>query len=279
VLFGDSLSDNGDGDGELFDHTYPLSPYYKFRFSNGPVWIELFPATNLLDFAYGGSLVNQTAPSFGGPGSLMSQINDYLIANHFDLSSVAEETLYVFWGGANDIYYELSNQTVTSQGVNDGVSELETGLPLLITDQIQKLIEAGAINILLMSVINWSYEPYGIESFSTAQLQSVTQFTNIVNQAVISNVSAIVPDGVNFHFFDYVAFISKIRANPEEFGFVDVTNPCLANYLLFETGVGGAPPIVCSNPDQHFFWDAYHPTARGHAIIASEVMKFIGWQG
>jgi phospholipase/lecithinase/hemolysin len=276
-MFGDSLSDNGDGDGELFDYTYPLSPYYKFRFSNGPVWIELFPTTSLLDFAYGGSLVNQTAPSFGGPGSLMSQINDYLIANHFDISSVAEETLYVFWGGAMDIYYELSNQTVTSQGVNDGLSELETGLPLLITEQIQKLIDAGAIHILLMSVINWSYEPYAMELFSAAQLQALTQFTNVVNQAIISNVSAIVPERVNFLFFDFVEFISNIRANPVEFGFVDLTNPCLANYLIFATGAGGAPPMVCSNPDQYFFWDAYHPTARGHAVIASEVMKFIGW--
>jgi phospholipase/lecithinase/hemolysin len=137
VIFGDSLSDNGEGDGELFDHEYPLPPYYKFRFSNGPVWIELFPATDLLDFAYDGSLINQTAPSFGGPGSLMAQINVYLIANHFNLSSIAEETLYVFWGGANDIYYALSNQTVTPQGVNDGLTEIETGIPLLATEQVR----------------------------------------------------------------------------------------------------------------------------------------------
>ena len=279
MIFGDSLSDNGEGDGELFNRQYPLQPYYNYRFSNGPVWIELFPATDLLDFAYGGSLVNQTAPSFGGPGSLMSQINDYLIANHFNISSVAEETLYVFSGGANDIYYALSNQTLTTQGVNDGLTELATGLPLLTTQQIEKLIEAGAINILIMSVPNWSYEPYGIESFSTAQLQVLTQFTSIVNQAIISNVSAIVPDGVTVDFFDIVGLVSTIRDNPDEFGFVDVTNPCLQNYDIFETGVGGAAPIVCSNPDQHFFWDAYHPTARGHAIIASEVMRFIGWQG
>jgi len=279
VIFGDSLSDNGEGDGELFDHEYPLPPYYKFRFSNGPVWIELFPAADLLDFAYGGSLVNQTAPSFGGPGSLMAQINDYLIANHFDISSVAEETLYVFWGGANDIFYTLSNQTVTPQGVNDGLAELATGLPLLTTEQVEKLIEAGATNILVMSIVNWSYEPYGIESFSDAQLQVVTQFTHTVNQAIISNISAIVPEGVTVGFFDIVGLVSKIRANPDEFGFVDVTNPCLQNYDIFESGVGGAAPILCSNPDQHFFWDAYHPTARGHAVIAGEVMRFIGWQG
>lgn len=277
MIFGDSLSDNGEGEGELFDHEYPLPPYYKFRFSDGPVWIELFPATDLLDFAYGGSLVNQTAPSFGGPGSLMSQINDYLIDNHFDLSSVAEDTLYVFWGGANDIYYELTNQTVTAQGVNDGLAELATDLPRLTTDQIQKLIQAGATNILLMGIPNWSYEPYGIESFSATQLDTITQFTSIVNQYIKANVSAIVPSGVRVDIFDFVGFISKIRANPGKYGFVDVTNPCLQNFLIFELGIGGAAPVQCSNPDQHFFWDAYHPTARGHALLASEVMNFIGW--
>ena len=35
---------------------------------------------------------------------------------------------------------------------------------------------------------------------------------------------------------------------------------------------------MCTNPDQYLFWDGEHPTAKVHTMIASEVMKFLGWQ-
>lgn len=57
-VFGDSLSD----DGNLYKLTgLPPAPYYKGRFSNGPVWVEYLPALSGLssspanNFAYGGA--------------------------------------------------------------------------------------------------------------------------------------------------------------------------------------------------------------------------------
>jgi hypothetical protein len=41
----------------------------------------------------------------------MAQINDYLIEKHLNVSPVAEETLYDFWGGSNDIFGILENTT------------------------------------------------------------------------------------------------------------------------------------------------------------------------
>lgn len=205
----------------------------------------------------------------------MAQINDYLIANHFNISSVAKDTLYIYWGGANDIYYAMSNQTVTLQGVKDGLAELATGLPLLTTEQIEKLIDAGATNILIMSVPDWGDLPYGIQTFSAAQRQILTQFTNVINQAIIANISAIAPPGVTVGLFDFHDFIMKIRNNPNEFGFADVAHYCLQNFDIFESGAGGETPIMCTDPGEYFFWDAYHPSARGHAIIADAVIKFI----
>ena len=68
---------------QFWNSYFPLPPYYNFRFSNGPVWIENFPTRDLLDFAYGGALVNQSGYQLGPP-SLMAQINDFLISRHFD---------------------------------------------------------------------------------------------------------------------------------------------------------------------------------------------------
>jgi len=41
---------------------------------------------------------------------------------------------------------------------------------------------------------------------------------------------------------------------------------------------GGNEPEVCSNPDEYFFWDVAHPTAKVHAILANQVMEFLGWR-
>ena len=63
VVFGDSLSDNGNLY-EYLKHQLPLSPpYFEGRFTNGPVWIEdliesYYPTNSndhLLDYAYGGA--------------------------------------------------------------------------------------------------------------------------------------------------------------------------------------------------------------------------------
>ena len=36
---------------------------------------------------------------------------------------------------------------------------------------------------------------------------------------------------------------------------------------------------VCSNPDEYFFWDAIHPTARGHALFADAVESVLASDG
>ena len=67
VVFGDSLSDNGNLY-EYMKHKLPISPpYFEGRFTNGPVWIEniatfYYPddaEAHLLDYAFGGSGVSE----------------------------------------------------------------------------------------------------------------------------------------------------------------------------------------------------------------------------
>ncbi|MBF0112690.1 MAG: hypothetical protein HQK74_08145, partial [Desulfamplus sp.] len=62
VVFGDSLSDNGN----LFSITeYPSEPYYQGRISNGPVWydylVEELGVTGItLNYAYAGAQTGYT---------------------------------------------------------------------------------------------------------------------------------------------------------------------------------------------------------------------------
>ena len=222
-------------------------------------------------------MVNQSA-SNNGPPSLMGQINDYLIYNHFNLADVANNTQYIFWGGANDIAdAPLSSDTLTAQGVTGNLAELAVGLPLLITSQVEKLINSGATNILVMLLPSWSYTPIISATFPSSQLEILLQFTGLVNQGIQSNVSTLSRPGLNLQFFDVIGFTQEILSDPAAFGIVNTTAPCLANFEVFINGTGGEAPIICSDPDEFLFWDGEHPTTKAHAIYANKVMDALGW--
>ncbi len=122
VIFGDSLSDNGNNAltigtqaGQPITNTYvPTFPYaISGVYSNGPVWatdaalqlgVTLTPSKlGGTDFAYGGAT---TGPAVSGfPFSLLTQANQYLAAT----GNVASPTsLYVIEGGGNNVRAALA---------------------------------------------------------------------------------------------------------------------------------------------------------------------------
>ena len=111
VVFGDSLSDNGN----ISLATAPtLQPPFRFTTNPGKVGIEnvashlgftLQPSlTGGTDYAWGGAGINNNSP--GTPGTvptLTAQVNAYLGAGKVDGNA-----LYSIWGGANDIFYHAT---------------------------------------------------------------------------------------------------------------------------------------------------------------------------
>ena len=282
MLFGDSLSDNGNGIGQLYGQRFPAFPYFDFRFSNGPVWVEYIPNADLLDYAYGGATANQSVGTESP--SLMGQINDYLISKHFNLTSIAFETQYIFVGGSNDVLDAMSNKTLTAQGVNGDLAALAVTLPLLIASQIEKLISFGATYILVALLPDPSASPSASQSFSVAQLGVLSQLMAVINEGISSNVSVLAQPGISLKLFDTPGFFQAIKSNANQFGLRDVTDPCFQNYQAFigpnaQGQVGGQAAIVCSNPEQFLFWDGVHPTTGIHALVGQEIMSILDWQG
>jgi len=125
-FFGDSLSDAGNIS-KMTAGSIPGSPYYQGRFSNGPVWSELFavlkgfPAAgqyagltlgaNFLNlkidgpgnnYSIGGArtATGGTADSFGIPRGGVTQVVYYLSEVNFRADPNA---LYVLFAGGNDL--------------------------------------------------------------------------------------------------------------------------------------------------------------------------------
>jgi len=208
----------------------------------------------------------------------MAQINDYLISQAFNLTCVADETQYMFWGGGNDIFFSpISNDSLTEAGVSGQLALVEGTLPWLVSWQVGKLINAGARNVLVMLLQPWSQAPL-LQSYSVKQRQVLDAFTLRINHYIQGNVSALSHNGVNIQFFDTFSFMMEVLNAPQKFGLVNVAAPCLENWLVFIEGIGGQEAKMCSDPDTYFFWDGYgHPTAKVHRLLAQEVMKFLNW--
>ena len=99
VIFGDSLSDNGN----LYEETFGLIPdsseYFMGRFSNGPVWVEYLADSSHLDadlvnYAHGGATTDSLIPL-----GLEGQVLGYVTT-----SSPTPDTLCAIWIGANDVF-------------------------------------------------------------------------------------------------------------------------------------------------------------------------------
>ena len=71
--------------------------------------------------------------------------------------------------------------------------------------------------------------------------------------------------GVNAQLLPVLALLFQVNLNPGAFGFTNVTDPCV------DLGAG----TVCANPDEYLFWDAVHPTARAHELIAAEALALV----
>ncbi|XP_021734889.1 GDSL esterase/lipase 7-like [Chenopodium quinoa] len=60
--------------------------------------------------------------------------------------------------------------------------------------------------------------------------------------------------------------------NPTKYGLSDSSNPCCDSWI---NGTLSCKPgrTPCSNPNEHYFWDGYHPTQATYSVIASHCIN------
>jgi outer membrane lipase/esterase len=282
VIFGDSLSDTGN-DAYLSQHKYgvripgPYADYTDGRFTDGDdtipvarkyfgVWIEQFAATlpskpiilDSLDggtnyaygFAFTGSgtsvLTLGSASLFINVNNIGQQITDYL-ATH---PVINDRTLFVVWGGANDLLNATSADDVFKAGVNQ-------------VTNIQRLIDAGATQFVIPNLPPLGSTPRlnGSPTDSVAATAASVLFNQILRTGV--DVLRDFNFGRHLHFvqLDVFSLFNKIIASPSSYSLADVTTSSQA--------------IPTVNPDTYLFWDDLHPTTRGHNILATTLAGMI----
>jgi phospholipase/lecithinase/hemolysin len=286
VVFGDSLSDTGN-DATLSYLKYgvplpspdavgllgPTSDYTFGRFTDGPdstpasteyfgVWVEqladLLPSHPVVknslsggaDYAYGDALA-ANGPSIAAIGpyaitiqNVGLQISTYL-ATH---PSISKHTLFVVWGGAND----LLTATTPEQVIQAALDE---------TSNVEKLVDAGASQIIVPNLPPLGKTP---ALLGTPQAATANQATVLFNDTLSLGLDLV----ELAHFFDQpklfrldvYSLFNQIDAHPATYGITNMSSPAQEQ------------PV---NPDTYLFWDTLHPTTKGHYLLAEDALQLV----
>ena len=258
VVFGDSLSDNGNLYLATGGSTPASPPYYQGRFSSGPVWTELlgFNAANFngsvsgsINYAFGGS---RTDASTTPPPGMLAQLGAYSGRG----GTFGPNDLVTVLGGANDIF-----QTLELAGASSAPLAYMNTVTNTASTNVNTLVNAvaggGAGTILVANLPKLSLTPqFRAAGASAASLADAA--AGNFNSTLLTKLTATAaarPD-TNIIVMDLYRIGDLIAANPARFGVTNVTESCF-------NGV-----TVCSSPSSYFYFDGVHPTATGHQLIA-----------
>ena len=262
VVFGDSLTDTGNFY-YVSGGTYPLSPpYYNGRFSNGPAWIESFApllgveadfTTPYLvnpfaadNFATGGA--NSDSTDIWGVGlGLHTQIGLYASTGR----GFASDDLAVVWSGANDYLFGGATDP------NVVVGNLSFGLAALNS--------LGAEHLLVMNMPGLGNTPLLNGTPYSDMFNTLSAGHNILLENSVAALRASL--GAEIIYVDVETAVSEILSNGARYGFTNTTGSCLDADKNW-TGLCSLNPDYSINADGFVFFDAIHPTAQTHELLA-----------
>jgi outer membrane lipase/esterase len=256
VVFGDSLSDNGN----LFAATggaSPGAPYFQGRFSNGVAFTELLgfnagryaagaSVTGSINYAFGGARTDTQALPLGMRNQLLAYTGAGGTFRSTDLVSIL--------GGANNIFQGLPAAGASSNPTG-AITPVITAAAADMAFLVNSIAAAGAGTILVGNIPSLGSAPQfrGTVAAPLAEFAG-TSFNSALLSAMMTTAAA--RPGTNIILFDIFKIGTTLTANPGAFGLTNVTDACF-------NGV-----TVCATPNTYLFWDGVHPTAAGHQLIA-----------
>ena len=250
VVFGDSLSDTGAVFAVTQGAVPPSPPYYAGRFSNGPVWPDYLGAALSLpveNFAYGGAQTDHANLFDGLFGIDFPGLSDEIALFTGRSAAADPDAIYVVWAGANDFRAALS------KGQTPDMAAMITN----ILNAIDALYLAGARYVVVPNLPDLGLTPEGRASGAGPL---ITFLSATFNQHLEDALAARAPRAIRLDVF---RLMTQVVNDPTEYGFTNVTTPCLT------------PAGVCGDPDGYLFWDHVHPTTHGHAVLADKLAKAI----
>ncbi|MGI8957854.1 MAG: DVUA0089 family protein [Chthoniobacterales bacterium] len=290
VVFGDSLSDNGNIQHVVKDKTVFINfpsltfDYADGRFTNSSqtlppsrdyegTWHEqlaetflgLPAATNSLDggtnYAFGGAttiagasertVISNSEPFLGGDLTITIDNLGKQVDDYLAAHTPDPDALYIVWGGGNDLFDDPSSANVLA------TAQRVAGL-------VAQLARAGAKSFLVPNVPPLGLVPNYADDIPKAALLNAgsAEYRQEFNTQLDAAVSTLAGEAISISLYRYDIFglFYRLAANPEDVGFVNISDVSQAKAV---------------DPDQYLFWDDIHPTTAGHYQIASAAFDVV----
>ena len=283
VIFGDSLSDDGNVRHVMEDLYFLSYPGGDFNYSDGRftnssdtdpssdtyagTWHEqlertflgLSASTNSLDggtdYAFGGAttasgtsdrtVISNPFPFGGGEFTLTVDNLGKQVDDYLATNTPDAAALYIVWGGGNDLFDDDSSTHVTEAAAN-------------VEALVEQLARAGARNILVPNVSPLGLVPLYKDDATTATAlnSAAAQYRSELNTDLDAAITTLTGEGITISLFrlDAYGLGYRLAANPEDYGFTNVTDSAQSQSV---------------DPDEYLFWDDLHPTTAGHYQVAA----------
>lgn len=294
VIFGDSLSDNGN----LYARNHGIMPvdppYYKGRFSNYEVWGDVMTRFflgkhNVTNSAVGGEVIKLHLGKYL-PWDLGESIYTYLteyLKNHLTFKQ-SPSTLFIIWIGGNDYLNGASDPfgAYTSSIINKLESDIET------------LIYHEAKQFLIPNLPDLSKTPYSIEMKNTQNVKQLVMEHNAKLKVLVAKLARVYPD-IKIKYYDVMPIFDQLLTNTNEINKKYHTNITNTTGHCWEGGytnidkdlsffnnpdIGEAQLVSkahsigaqeCNDPDSYIYWDRVHPTRPVHNIIGTIITDYL----
>ncbi len=284
VVFGDSLSDNGNAAAALASQGQTLGNYAANALTDGPnttppttgpfgLWVDQFAAkTGLPDPAPvvvntpAGLALNPNGTNYAvasaqtghNPNFSLSTIfnppptvpwtsDQVTIFNALNHSSASPSSLYTFWAGADDISHALTTNPLS------GVSAAKTAANN-IESNIQTLAGEGAKYFLWFNLPPLGDTP-AARATGPLGIFLANQAASAFNDQMGDDITTLEQSlsGITIITVDTHAAFELIEGDPSAFGFKNITDPAQGTNV---------------DPNTYLFWDDLHPTTAADALIA-----------
>ncbi len=271
VVFGDSLSDAGNLPNSTGDYT---------RFTTNPGTVTVQNVASKLgftlapsrdggsDYAYGGAGITTNSDPAPQIQTITEQITGYLAGGN----RADPRSLYMIWGGPNDIFYHSTQYGVGTifPGAGETAEQATANINAAATQEvalINQLKAAGANYLVVFNLPDIGATPSaqanealvpGIKGFLTDVSQSYNQILN---------------DGLGNHTLavNTFALFNQVLADPNRYGFVNVTSPACTTSSSHDCD---GTTLVAAGADQDYlFADGVHPTTGAHAMLTQVVLS------